>query len=195
MKLLAMHSLVTVTWLCLELCADHTNGSHQDFSKRKHENEVWVSHTIFRKHMRLLRRLSWLPACFQASTAASKATWLHHCPLGGTTAPLRHWQPRLHKKHGPVRALLEEWGPLGEQVNEDIRPTGMWKIVWTCNGHHCLKRHIFSRQLSKTARLLRLGIAPTCTFKSLEWVLLKTRLRKFLVLCIKILGHIYFIKE
>lgn len=70
--------------------------------------------------------------------------------------------------HDPVRALLEEGGPLGELVNDDIRPTGMWNIVSKCNGHHCLKRHIFSRKISKTARLLRLGIALRCTSKSLE---------------------------
>lgn len=173
-----MRSLMPRTWLCLDLSADQTSASHQDFSKRKYEKEVWVSHTIFRKHMRLLRRPSCLPASFQASAAASKVAWLHNSPLGG----------------GP-EALLEEGGPLGEQVSQDIRPTGMWKIVSKCNGHHCLKRHIFSRKLNKTARLLRLGVAHRYTFKWLEWELLKTRLRTILGLRTRILGCIYFIKE
>ena len=70
--------------------------------------------------------------------------------------------------HDPVRALLEEGGLLGELVNEDIRPTGMWKIISKCNGRQCLKRYLFSRKLNKTARLVRLGIALRCTFKSVE---------------------------
>jgi len=98
MKLSAVQSFMPLTcWLCPDLCADRTSGSHQDFSKRKHE--VWISHTIFKKHMRLLRRLSWLLACFQASAAISKAAWLHHCPFGGVTTPSRHWHLRLCQMH------------------------------------------------------------------------------------------------
>lgn len=48
--------------------------------------------------------------------------------------------------HDPVRALLEE-ERLFELVNEDVRPTGIWKIVSKCDGHHCLKRHIFSKKI------------------------------------------------
>lgn len=132
------------------------------------QEKAWSLGKPHHFHMRLLRRLSCPPACFQASAANSKEAWLHCCPLSCVTAPSRHWQLR-HWMHDSARALLEERGSLGEMVNEDIRPTGMWKIVPKCNSHSCLERHIFSRKLNKTDKLLRLGIALKCTFKSLDF--------------------------
>lgn len=193
MKLLAMHCMPLTSWLHLDLRADHTSGSHQDFSNRKHENEVWVSHAIFRKHVKLLRRLSWLPACFQASSATSKVAWILLLPLEQCDCSFKALAAKTTSDAWPI--LLEEGALLGELVNEDIRPTGMWNIVSKCNGHHCFKRYIFSRKLNKTARLVRLGIALRCPFNSVEWGLLKIRFREFLGLCTWILGHICFVKE